>query len=262
MLNIFKTQKFIEFIKAKNSINNDDIFSVIFQEKKMWIKKGRETGSSKLHRFYYILFPFEILIPVQSKTGQEVIEYETGKIELFKTLGINTPNVLYKDKELFVLEDCGKNVNSYIRKRDICEEKMYYYIDKVIEVLSKIHNSGNFHGGAQARNFTYNNETVYAIDLEDSFSHDIELETLQFRDLVLFLVSLTKTRASFDLDYNYIIEQYISLTKNDSFKLKLIELANKISWLLYLCDINFINNLLGRDVKGFIKLFRTLQHLG
>jgi len=261
MMDSVDTLEFKEFIKKENSKNDAEIFSTLFKEQKMWIKKARATTSSTLHKFYYRLFPFEILIPVEVKSAQEAIEYETNKIEYFKTLGVNTPVVLYKDSELFVLEDCGKNVNSYIRKRDITQEKIYYYINKILEALSKIHNSGNFHGGAQARNFTYNEGVVYAIDLEDSFSKDIEIETLQFRDLVLFLISLTKTRTSFSLDYDYIIEQYIALTNKKTFKSKLIQLANKISWVLYFCEIKFINNLLGRDVKGFIKLFRTLQKL-
>jgi len=256
-----ENKEFIDFIKKENKNNDAEIFNTFFKNEKIWIKKARKTESSKLHRFYYVIFPFEILIPVQNKTKDKAVLFETSKIEEFQTLNIHTPTVVFKNEEFFALKDCGKNINSYIRKRDITEEKMYYYLEKTIEELSKIHNSGNYHGGAQARNFTYNNGIVCAIDLEDSFDESIKLETLQFRDLILFLISLTKTRASFSLDYNRIIEYYISLTKKKDVKLRLIKLSNKLSWFLYVCDIKFVNNLLGRDVKGFIKLFKTLLQL-
>lgn len=137
---------------------------------------------------------------------------------------------------------------------------MYYYLNLLIVQLALIHNNGLFHGGAQARNFTYKEGVIYAIDLEDSFTN-IPLEVLQFRDVLLFLLSLTKTRASFDLDYNYIIEKYIELTNKKELKQSLKKLANKISFLITLSQINWINSLLGRDVKGFFKLFIILKKL-
>lgn len=244
-----------ELLKAKS-----DIFSLDYENEKIWVKKARGTFSSNLHKFYYKIFPFEVLIPVETKTGQQTIKFETLKLDLFREKGISTPNVLFKNNDFFILQDCGKNVNSYIRKRDITEEKMYYYLDLLINQLALIHNNGLFHGGAQARNFTYKEGKIYAIDLEDSFIN-IPLEVLQFRDVLLFLLSLTKTRASFDLDYNYIIEKYIELTQKTEIKTRLKKLANKISFLIYLSQITLINSFLGRDVKGFFKLFIILKKL-
>lgn len=248
--------------KAKEELRKakSDIFSLEYQNKKVWVKKARGTFSSALHKFYYKVFPFEVLIPVETKTGKETIAFETAKLDLFREKGILSPKVLFKNDEFFILEDCGKNVNSYIRKRDITQEKMYYYLDLLIVQLALIHNNGLFHGGAQARNFTYKEGVIYAIDLEDSFTN-IPLEVLQFRDVLLFLLSLTKTRASFDLDYNYIIEKYIELTNKKELKQSLKKLANKISFLITLSQINWINSLLGRDVKGFFKLFIILKKL-
>jgi len=261
MNDIYQSKEFIDYIKEENKNNDAEIFKTIFNKEKIWIKKARKTQSSKSHKFYYKLFPFEILIPVENKTKKEAVLFETSKIQKFQSLNIHTPIVVFKNEDFFALKDCGKNINTYIRKRDITKEKLYYYLEKTILELSKIHNSGNFHGGAQARNFTYKDNNIYAIDLEDSFDKDINIETLQFRDLVLFLISLTKTRASFNLDYNHIIEHYVLLTQNENFKLRLIELAQKLSWLVSFCDLKFINNLLGRDVKAFMKLFKTLRQL-
>ena len=247
-------------IKNINS-NNDEICSIEFEDKRYWIKKARETKSSLTHMFYYSIFSFDILLPVKNKTAQESIEHETSKLRRFKSLDLSVPEIIFQDENNFVLEDCGKTVNSYIRKRDITKEKMYYFIYKVIDELSKIHNLNEYHGGAQCRNFTYRDGAVSIIDLEDSFDESIDIKTLQFRDFVLFLLSLTKTRASFELDYKIIINQYISLTKNNDFMDRLKQLANKLSFLIKLSEIKFINTILGSDIKSLFRLFKIFQTL-
>lgn len=153
-------------------------------------------------------------------------------------------------------------VNSYIRKRDITKEKMYYYIELMLKELALIHNNKEFHGGAQARNFIYKEDKITVIDFEDSFDKSISLETLQFRDLILFLLSLTKTRANFELDYNFIINQYIQLVpQNKDFRKRLKKLASKLSFLITLSQIKFIKNIMGRDGEGFFKLLLILKNL-
>lgn len=257
----FQKKDFEKEIKKLVKSNENEIFSCEYENKKVWVKKARATTSSYLHKFYYKLFPFEILLPVENKSSKQTVFFETNKLIKFKELGIQTPEIIGRNEDFFVLEDCGKNVNSYIRKRDISKDKMYYFIDKLLVELSKIHNKNEFHGGAQARNFTYRDGIISVIDLEDSFSSDVDIKLLQFRDLVLFLLSLTKTRANYELDFRYIIDKYVELSKNDDFIQRLNLMARKVSFLIYLSEINFINKLLGRDVKIFFKFFRILKDL-
>lgn len=250
-----------KYVESNLKVNSTDIFSFNYNNQKYWLKKARETQSSFTHKLYYKLFPFEVLLPVKYKTAEESIVFETTKIESFKQMGICTPNIALKTKEYFVLEDCGKNVNSYIRKRDISKDTMRYFIDKLIDTLVLIHNNNQFHGGAQARNFIYNNGTIYVIDLEDSFENDIDLKLLQFRDLVLLLLSFTKTRASFDFDYKYVIDTYVQKSKNKDFEHRLYLMSKKLSWLISVSDLKVVNRFLGRDVKGFFNFLKALQSL-
>ncbi len=255
-------KEFEELVLRLNKENNSEIFSLEYKEKKYWLKKARGTKSQFSHKIFYKIFPFEVLIPVEEKSAKEALKFETEKIERLQEKGIKTPNIPFKNREFFVLEDAGKMINSYIRKRDISKEKMYYYIDNMLLQLSKIHNNNEYHGGAQARNFTYKNGEISVIDFEDSFSKDINLDVLQFRDLILFLLSLTKTRASFEIDYEYVVNKYIELSpSNQSFKQKLKKLANRLSFLIKISQIGFINNLIGRDGEGFFKLFIALKNL-
>lgn len=245
-----------------NKQKKEEIFSFEFNNEKFWLKKARATKSNFIHKLAYKIFYIEVLLPVESKNAKDSLEFEVNKIDRLKQKEVNTPNIIIKNEDFFVLEDSGRMVNSYIRKRDISKEKMYYFIDLMIEQLSQIHNCDEYHGGAQARNLLYKDGIITAIDFEDSFSENISLEVLQFRDLILFLLSLTKTRASFELDYDYIINRYIELTpKNREFRKKLKNLANRISFLINLSQKSFINKFIGRDGKGFFKLFNILKRL-
>jgi tRNA A-37 threonylcarbamoyl transferase component Bud32 len=238
-----------------------EVFSVEYENEKFWVKKARPTQSSLMHRLYYFLLRFSLIIPVQNKSKYQALEYETQKIKRFSTLGINTPKIVLQSKEFFVLSDCGKNVNSYIRKRDISKEKMYYYLDKTVAFLADIHNKNEFHGGAQARNFTYKNGVIATIDLEESFDTSVPLALLQYRDFLLFLLSLTKTRASFTLDYQYIIDTYVNQTQRKSVKNDLKKLANKVKVFTFLANTAPVKRFLGRDMKGFFTLMQQLQRL-
>ncbi len=161
----------------------------------------------------------------------------------------------------FVLEDTGKNLNSFLKK-NIDESKFYYFVENLLIELSKIHNSKEFHGGAQIRNFTYKNEKVFAIDFEESFESNTTLETLQFRDFLLFLLSFTKLKKlSFEVNYNYIIDKYIELTNNKNVIYKLKNIGKRLKFFIYLSQNSFLKKFLGSDVINFFKLLKILNSL-
>lgn len=223
-------------------------------------KKPELQNPIKYKSFFTKFYLFELLMPSLPKSAKEALVHETAKLELFRSKGINVPKVVFQCDDFFILEDVGVAIHALIRNQHITQEKMYYYINKVIELLATIHNKNQFHGGAQTRNFTYKEGKVFAIDLEESFTSSIDIETLKFRDFLLLLLSFVKIKASFELDYEYIIQQYVALTKNKEISSNLKKLANKISFLIYLSEIKWINKLLGSDVKGFFVLFKTLKN--
>lgn len=249
-----------EIAKKEFLSNSSEIFPIEFENQKYWLKRARQTKPNKIQKFFYRLFPVELLIPSLGKTAFEALQYETSKLEKFRSLGINTPKVVYKCDNFFVLEDCGKTVHSLIRK-NISEEAFYYYVDLMLEELTKIHKNGFFHGGAQTRNFTYKEKKIYIIDLEESFDSTIDVETLKFRDFLLFLLSFVKIKADFEVDYMYVIDKYMNLTGNTNIKDKLKKMANKISFFIYLSEVKIFQNILGSDIKSFFKLFKILKTL-
>ncbi|WP_252981498.1 RIO1 family regulatory kinase/ATPase domain-containing protein [Aliarcobacter butzleri] len=203
-----------EFTKKEALLNKSEIFDFNFEGKKYWLKRARATKPNKIQKFFYKIFSFELLIPSLEKSPEDALTFETAKIEKLKKIGINVPNIVYMNEDFFVLEDCGDSVNSYLRTKNITQDKFYYFIEKLLIELSKIHNCGQFHGGTQLRNFTYKDEKVFVIDFEESFDSNISLETLQFRDFLLFILSFIKIKEiNFEIDYNYIINKYIEYSK-------------------------------------------------
>ncbi|MCT7632879.1 hypothetical protein [Aliarcobacter butzleri] len=251
-----------EFIKKEVLLNKSDIFSFDFEGKKYWLKKARATKTNKIQKFFYKIFSFELLIPSLEKTPKDALVFETTKIEKFKKLGINVPNIVYKSEDFFVLEDCGRSVNRYFKNRNLKEDEFLIFVDKLLIELAKIHNSEEFHGGAQIRNFIYKDEKVFAIDFEESFEPNTTLETLQFRDFLLFLLSFTKLKKlSFEVNYNYIIDRYIELTNNKNVIYKLKNIGKRLKFFIYLSQNSFLKKFLGSDVINFFKLLKILNSL-
>ena len=247
------------FIKEKIALNDSEIFFEVYENKRYWIKKARETKSTNTHKFFYFIFKIDILLPVKYKSAQESIIFETNKIKRLTSFGINMPKIIYQDQNHFVLEDCGETINSYIRQQNLIEDKFYYYINKTIQHLANIHNKNEYHGGAQTRNFTYKNGDIYTIDFEESFDKNISIKTLQFRDLMLLILSLTKVKVNFKIDYKLIILNYIKLTNNNEFIEKLHEFINQLSFFIKLSKINFIYKKMGSDLKSFFNLIEILK---
>ena len=183
---------FEDIAKKEYEKSNNDIFPFIFEEKQYWLKKARATKPDKIQKFFYKFFPFELLIPPIVKSSKEALLYEISKLEKFKELGVNTPVIAYKCEDFFVLEDSGNSVNAYLRNKDISEDRFYFFVDKLIFELSKIHNFSQFHGGSQLRNFTFKDDKVFVLDFEESFEASVDIKTLQYRDFLLFLLSFIK----------------------------------------------------------------------
>ena len=253
---------FEELSKKEFKSSHKEIFSFIFGEKKYWLKKARATNPNKIQTFFYKFFYFELLIPSLYKNSIEALEFESSKLERFKILGINVPNIVYKCEDFFVLEDSGQSLYELLKNKDIEEKEFYFYVDLLLQELAKIHNLNEFHGGSQVRNFTYKDDRVFVIDFEESFCESIDIKTLQYRDFLLFILSFTKIKeAKFKVNYSYIIDKYLELSNNKEFIIKLKNFAKKLNFFVWLYNKEFIRKRVGSDVKYFFELMEILNKM-
>ncbi len=243
--------------KALDKNLNEDVFSVRYNNKKLWVKKARPTGSRFFHKFVYTLYKHPLIIPVDTKDSQEAAAHESSKIQHLHDLGISVPKVIQTGPDYFVLEDRGPTVNDLMHK-DLLNDPMEVF-EKIISALAKLHNLKEFHGSSQIKNFTYKKGEVSFIDFEESFTEQVEIEELQFRDLFLFLLSLSRLDREFN--YEKLLRSYIALTKKEEIIDKFHSLIKKVSLLMKLIQNRTVWKFLDNDTKGIYKLLLQIKEI-
>jgi len=242
--------------KIKNHPKHE-IFHIEVKGKKVWVKRARRTGSNLLHKIAYMITKNPIVIPVEDKTPQEALQFESSKLQRLHKLSIPVPKVIEITENYFVLEDRGSTVYHRIKKN--LEDNPEQILEKIIIELSNLHNINEFHGGSQIKNFTYKNDKIYFIDFEESFSRDIDIEELQFRDLFLFLFSISKL--NIEVNYENLIQKYIDLTQKKDVIEKFHTLSSKVNFLLKLVENKTIWNLIDSDTKSVYRLLTQLRNI-
>jgi len=232
-----------------------EIFKKNFDNRDLWVKFARPTGSNLFHRFIYRLTKNPILIPVKTKSSLETLQYEVKKLKDLHSKSIQVPLIVHDNDDFFVLEDCGKTVHEQIKYNLIAN--IDELLIKTIDELAKLHNLNEYHGASQIKNFTYDNSKVYLIDFEESFDDTQDLKTLQFRDLFLFMFSVSKYNV--DVDYIKLIQLYIDKTDNRDFFGRFSKLVSSVNFLMKIIELKFIWKILDNDTKSIYKLLKRLQ---
>ncbi|PLY06076.1 MAG: hypothetical protein C0625_10620 [Arcobacter sp.] len=239
--------------------NQSNVLIVDYKDDYVWLKRPRESKSTFLHKLFYNTTRIRGLMPVEDKNKQETLYHEVTKLKRLKGKGINVPEVLGCREDFFVLENTGKCLKNYLKEPFITDTFLENTLESCVDVLSSMHNSSEYHAGPQIKNYTLKEDTVSAIDFEDSFSKNIKLEDIQFRDFFLFLVSLTELNK--EINYKEIINIYKKNTKNETIDKELKNIALNINFLTKIVEIEFLNKRFSKDVLNNYTLFKTLQQL-
>ncbi len=243
---------------VKKRIEEDpalEIFDIEYEGKKLWIKRARKTSPRLVHHISYLFTKSPIVKPVEPKSAYEAMIFESSKLKELYDLSIPVPKVLEVTEEYFVIEDRGPSVDALIKKNliddplAICEE--------IIIQLAILHNLGQFHGGALLRNCTYENGKIYFIDFEESFDKDMDIKDLQFRDMFMFLLSLSKRKVP--VDYKALLNKYTEVSDNKEMMENFENLASQISFLIKIIENKTIQPMLGRDVTSVYRLLEELD---
>ena len=236
---------------------NQEIFTISHNNQKMWVKEARVTGSNILHKFIYVITKNPLLTPVAKKGKEESVTFESNKLTRLHSLLIPVPKVVGVKSEYFILEDRGPIIHDLLHKNLL--DNTNEVLEKVVVSLAALHNIGEFHGATQLKNLTYLNDCIYFIDFEESFDDSIDVDQLQFRDLFLFLFSLSKENAS--VDYKKLIYLYIELTNKTNTIEKFHKLISQVSFLMEIIKNKTIWNMLDKDTKSVYKLFKELKDM-
>lgn len=231
------------------------------QGQSVWVKRPEATRSSLFHRLIANSTKLTLLMPVQAKTQQESLAFESAKLQTLASLGLPVANVIEQTEHFLYLSDTGLDLRRYLKKTALSQTERTEVILKALKVLASIHNTGHYHAGAQIKNYTIDQQgVVSAIDFEDSFAEHNALIDIQYRDVFLFLMSISPY--SDHETFQHVIDSYLSITGKYQIKEKLQYVADRARPLMKLLAwLDTHNKKLSRDIASTYSLLTFLKTL-
>ena len=172
---INKYQKIVEDTFKKE----DRVCSYEIDGNKVYVKK-REKQKKLRHVFQGILQKITrepmLILSVLPASENEVL-FESNKIKELEKQGVSVPHILEVTENYFIMSDTGESLKNYVNDQiekqkinDTYEQDTFKerYIQRALDTLIKLHNTGNAQGGCQIRNFTIKDEVISLIDFEES----------------------------------------------------------------------------------------------
>ncbi|NLC27549.1 MAG: hypothetical protein GX780_02120 [Campylobacteraceae bacterium] len=255
MINKKELEFFADSVAASSKA---EIIGFDFENKRYWLKKARAGGANIFHRIAFWITKIAPLAPPSFKAKEEALYYEAQKLERLRSLGVTVPRVELLKKDYFVLEDGGKSVLDTVRHAS--EDEKNLCLKKSIKLLAILHKKGEFHGGAQVKNFTYKNENVYAIDFEESFEDKIPLKELFFRDLLLFFFSLSKH--GIEANYEALLTAYEEeADEKRSMRLGFKDFSSRFKKTRQFLSTPFLQKILDKDTKSVIRMLDEFSNI-
>ena len=163
--------------------------------------------------------------PNAFRTGD--ISYEAQRLRKLRQKDIAVPRLLMEGPNYIVMEHCGERLEPMLR----CEQTRDELLPHIMDSLLVLHEADQWHGGAQVRNLTIQNDTIFRVDFEEKTGDVLPLSLAQAYDLFLCFNSLTKY-LNFDVELgeklltDYLLRRkeprvYESLSKLLNFSLRL-----------------------------------------
>jgi len=119
------------------------------------------------------------------------MDFEANRLKQLAAAGVRVPKITLLVADLFVLEYCGAIVGTLINQWT--PEIWRRELPRLATELGEFHRAGHWHGGAQIKNITLQDNVSCRIDFEENFGETLPLPMTQAADLVLFLNSISLT---------------------------------------------------------------------
>ena len=262
---ISKYQKIVEDAFLKK----DRVCSYVIDGNKVYLKK-REKQKELRHILQGILQKITrepMLIPSVLSASENEILFESNKIKELEKQGINVPHILEVTEKYFIMSDTGESLKDYVNdqiekqkindkyEQDIFKER---YIQRALDTLIKLHNTGNAQGGCQIRNFTIKDEVISLIDFEETIPKQ-HMKTFQKRDFLLLVLSLQ--RSGFNPDLKKLSDYYMANTEYKTLYSELREFLLKFKWLYFL-EWKIFKKIRMKDVRDFLLIIKMAEEKG
>lgn len=225
------------------------VFSITYDGRKLWVKTTgvpRLRSSVLLQRAIAKLFALPILRPARNRAGAMGLAAEAGAARMLAGAGFPVPGVIACTGQWLVLSDAGEALEARLNaEKDV--EARWQMIAAAGRLLARLHAAGLWHGGAQIRNFSWNDGAPGLLDLEDHDLPGMTLHEKQARDLLLFLYSLMRYDRKVTPPRMPAVARELLAQAAPETRDALRKLRRRMAWLLGLARL--IAPYAGRDVK-------------
>lgn len=232
------------------------VFSIKVDGARFFVKTDRVRKCHMGHRVQSLLYRASrnpLIAPTIFPDIASSMAYEVSKLARLRNKKFPVPEVVFRASRYFVTRDVGEPLHKVIGKD---QENADYYALKAMRVLARLHRDEIAHGGAQLKNFTYKDESVYLIDFEENVDR-AHFEDMRLRDLILFLIHAESMR--FEVSYAALIGQYEAISRN-AIRPWLLGIARRYR-MLRLAENPLLNPFGMKDLRAFARVLTKLAAL-
>lgn len=172
------------------------VFSAHYNGERLWVKTvaaPRLRSSVLMQKAIAAVFALPMLQPARNRGGARGLADEATALHALAAAGFPVPPVIACTPDWLVLGDAGEALESKLNSvRDRAPDECWRLITAAGILLTRLHAAGQWHGGAQIRNFSWRGDAPGLLDFEDHDLPGMTLAEKQARDLLLFVYSLTR----------------------------------------------------------------------
>ncbi len=166
------------------------VFSLEQDGRRLWVKRQglpRLRSSVLMQRALALVFGLPMLKPARSGRLAD----EAAALRHLQEGGWPVPELISETPDWLVLGDGGASVETLLNAEGDTAKRRAL-IEACADLLDRLHAGGEWHGGAQIRNFSWKDGKPGILDLEDHDLPGMNLAQRQARDRLLFLYSLNR----------------------------------------------------------------------
>lgn len=160
--------------------------------------------------------------PSAFRTGD--IRYEAQRLRKLYRLNLNVPFLYLSHPDYIVMEYCGSSIEPLLKD----PAQHTDLLPRIVDSLVQLHQANQWHGGAQIRNLTLKQNTLFRIDFEERIGDALALELAQAYDVLLCFSSLSK-HLNFDLELGEkLLRRYLQQRPHATTQATLQRLLNQL----------------------------------
>ncbi|TVS18641.1 MAG: hypothetical protein EA424_10440 [Planctomycetaceae bacterium] len=224
------------------------VFSLTFDQQKVWIKRRPEPKKLFWHRLQKILavvLHAPLLRPTVSTGGAESLRHEADRLARLRAHGIPVPDVILCEPDFLVTEDCGAPLDVWLWTLPTIQERRVW-LERALQLLLRVHAVGMVHGRPMLRDMLIEEGELTLIDLEEDPTQFMPLAHAQARDLWLFMVGVAPLLAN-EMEAAKVLAQWRDSICSETQRVlrRLVKTLRPFSWTL---DKTLARHL-GRDLQ-------------